>query len=256
MSNKELHNPIKNKVLAKIKAGETRMRPKWHFILKTTLLAVGTVLATLTLLYLLSFVLFVLRQSGVWFPPAFWVRGLCIFFASLPWVLIALAIVFIVVLEVLVKRYAFAYRRPLLYSVVGIIILVLLGSVAISQTRVHQGFFKHAKEGRLPVAGPLYREFGMKRHKSVHPGIITEIADDGFKIENHRNEILTVIITAETRFPLGLDFVVDDEVVVLGERDNGTVTAFGIRRIDEQMMRGRGPDKHRRLKPHFFPFEK
>lgn len=235
MNNPKNKNIIKDAVLAQIKSGQAIMKPKWHFILKTILVAIGVTIVALTLLYLVSFIFFVLRQTGVFFIPSFGFRGIGIFLISLPWLLILTGLVFFVTLEILVKRYSFTYRKPLLYSLIGIIIFVLVGSFIVSRTGIHQGLFRNAEEHRLPIVGSLYRNYGLQRMENVHPGTIDELTDEGFRMSNRRGEILNVLISSDTRFPLGIDFEIGDRVVIIGERDNGTIEAFGVRRIDDEM---------------------
>src|SRR3989344_577393 len=96
------HNSIKDAVLAKIKSGQAKMKPRWHFVLKDALFAMGSVIVALTLLYLLSFVIFVLHRNGAWFAPSLGLRGAREFFFALPWLLILTMAVFAGILEILV----------------------------------------------------------------------------------------------------------------------------------------------------------
>ncbi len=226
---------ITGKVLEKIKSGRVKMRPKAHFVLKTALAALGFILIILFVLYLISFIVFTLRMSGIWFAPGFGFYGIKIFLVSLPWILISIAIILILILEILVKHFSFAYRRPILYSILGIITLALLGSFIIGQTRIHPRFFQQAQERNLPVAGKFYRDFGAGKFRNAHRGVVSEITDNGFKIETVRNETLNIIITPETRFPFGKDIKENDIVMILGERDNCAVRAFGIRKVDDNL---------------------
>src|SRR4030042_4792350 len=132
-------NSLQNSILEKIKSGQAKIRPKWHFVLKTLLLAAGVLFGTLALLYLASFVLFVLRQTGSWFLPSFGWRGIMVFLISMPWLLVILGVVFIILLELLVRHYSFAYRNPLLYSLLGIIVFVIIASVFVAKTSFHEG---------------------------------------------------------------------------------------------------------------------
>ncbi len=223
-----------------IKAGRVKMRPKWHFVLKAVLAALGGILLLLAVLYLTSFILFILRQTGVLFVPVFGFGGWHIFFTSLPWLLIFLLMIFIIVLEILVRRYSFAYRRPLLYSAAGIALLAIIGGYIVAATPLHGKLFKNAERGNLPFAGRFYREYGLQRLQNVNLGIIIEITNEGFLIQNRRNDILRVIITPETRFPLGTDFAENDTVVVFGERDDGAVRALGVRKVGDEF--GPEPD--------------
>ena len=84
---------ITGEVLEKIKSGQVKMRPKAHFVLKTALVALGFILIILFVLYLISFIVFTLRMSGIWFAPGFGLYGIKIFLFSLPWLLILIAII-------------------------------------------------------------------------------------------------------------------------------------------------------------------
>ena len=230
--------PIREKVLQAIRSGGVRMRPKWHFAVRAALMAAGAIILFLALLYLASFVLFVLRRTGVWFVPAFGPSGWYAFLRAIPWILVVVFLAFVATLEVLVRRYSFAYRRPLLISAFGIVLAVLLGGFILERMHFHGRFSGYAERNRLPFAGRLYREFGERRFRNVHAGTITALGEHGFTMENRGGEALTVVITPRTRLPFGMDFSAGDAVVVFGERDDHTVQAFGIRRVDDFGTRG------------------
>jgi len=235
MQNKSHKHSIKSSVLEKIKADKAHMKPHWHFVLKTVLTAISAAIAGLALLYLASFIVFMLHTTGVWFMPVFGFRGLNVFFASLPWMLILMCVVFVVVLELLAKHYAFTYQKPLLYSMGIIVLLTVVGSFAIMQTGMHEGFFRRAQDGNIPLVGPFYQQFCMQNFEHVYPGIIMELTGEGFIMSGHRGKIFKVMIVPETRFPLGIDFAENDPVVVLGDRDDVTIRAYGIRKLEAAM---------------------
>ncbi len=244
---------IKEKVMEKITQGSVAMRPRWQFVLKAALAVAGTLVVFVVLLYLASFILFVLRQNGMWFAPGFGFRGVFVFLRSLPWVLIFVSLIFVAIVEVLIRRYAFAFRRPLAYSMLGVLIVTVAGSFFIAETRLHRGLYERARVGGLPVAGPLYREFGMHRFRDIHPGTIASTTNDGLIIVTPRGETVTVQITPQTRFPFGFDVGEGDGVVVMGEREGDVVRAFGIRGVDNpfelgngRMRGGRRPEFHMR----------
>lgn len=226
---------LRDKILEKIKTGEAQMRPRWHFALKAALMIVGAVIVVITLVYIFSFVIFVLRNNGVWFVPAFGFRGIGIFLMSLPWVIILAGLVFVGILEILVRHYSFAYRRPLLFSLSGIIALALVGSIVISQTPLHEKLFSRAQHGRLPFAGGLYRGYGMQRDQDAHKGVIKEFNENGFKMEGRLGDDFVVIVTPETQYPSGVNFQEEDMVLVLGKSNDGTIQALGVIRVDQNM---------------------
>lgn len=225
-------SPIKEKILSAIETGKVKMRPRWHFVLQTILIIVGIALILFALLFLISFIIFSLRHSGVWFAPAFGSRGLGVFLTSLPWILIVLTVLFVIILEILVKKYSFAYRQPLLYSALGLILIVTIGGIAVAQTPLHGGLMRQTIENHVPLAEPFYRGGGMIGPERIQAGSIKELTDDGFILNSRRGEDLRVIITPETQFPAGYDLVEGDFIVVLGERDDDTIEALGVKEIE------------------------
>lgn len=231
MENAGSEKSISEKIIEAARTGRIKMRPKWHFILKAALAASGGVILVLLVLYLASFIIFLMHRTGTWFVPVFGLRGLYAFLTSLPWLLVVLLVFFAAILEVLVRHYSFAYRRPLMYSVAAIIIIVAVGGLVIAGTPVHRHLSKYAEGNRLPpFAGNLYRDIDRRPPRDIYRGQIAEITRAGFVIGNHRDS-LSVIITARTRMPFGSDFSVGDQVVVFGPRRGAVVEAFGVAEV-------------------------
>jgi hypothetical protein len=239
MSDKTFEKSIKELVLDKIKKGEVKMRPKAHFILKTILALSVAVVLVLFVLYLTSFISFSFKAGGIGVLPGFGSRGLGSLFSAMPWPLILIAAVLIFVLEILVRRFAFSYRQPILYSVLAIVLVVSLGSFAVNKTYLHPALFQRAQENRLPLAGGLYRDFGLPKSQDMNRGIVSEITESGFYFKAN-GEALNVIVSAETRFPKGAGIKEGELVMVLGERKGDTIQAFGISKINDDFNFFRG----------------
>lgn len=235
-NNLEKNNKIKEIVLAKIKSGQAKMKPKWHFVLRSVLLVSGIIILSIALFYLVSFILFALRQTGVLFMPAFGLAGVKAFFVSLPWILILVSIIFIIALEILVRQYSFAYRKTFLYSLFAIILFIVLGGWVTFASGLHQGLFNQATQGKLPVAGPLYRGMGFGHPQDVYVGKIEKIGEKGLDIQNQAGEKLEIKASPETRFPFGTDFEEGDTVMVFGKMEKGSsVEAIGIHCINDKI---------------------
>lgn len=232
MKNNEKQKTIEENILATIKSGQLKMRPRWHFALKAFLAALGGVILGLTVLYLASFIIFILKQTGVLFVPAFGWEGWYAFFTHLPIFLIFLVIIFIAILELLVRHYAFAYRRPLLYSAIGIFVLVFLGALAVVNSHFHGDISEYADNNKETFVGKLYADYGRQRFSDVHRGMIIQMINNGFIMRDRREDALMVVITRRTRLPFGADFSDGDIVVVFGPRNDGMVQAFGIQEIE------------------------
>ncbi|HEX5429524.1 MAG TPA: hypothetical protein VFX17_00405 [Patescibacteria group bacterium] len=227
-------NSIKDKILKSIEAGKVQMRPRWHFVLRTILLVIGIVLAVLALLYLISFVIFALHQTGAWFVPRFGLGGLMEFLTSFPWLILLLALVFTVILEILVRKYSFGYQKPLLYTTLAIVVLVAAGGFAVSQTPFHRGLFDSARLHELPVAGGFYRLYGTPSSDNVAIGSIVRINNPGYTIQDRRDIMFEILVDDNTNFPDGNDFGIGDSIVVFGHRgDSNQIQALGIGKITE-----------------------
>jgi len=232
--NKGEAKEAERKMLDAIHSGEAKMRPRWHFILQAVLLVTGGILALLVVLYLASFILFVLRETGLLFAPTFGAAGWFSFFRSFPWILIFLLLVFVVILAVLVKRYAFVYERPSLYLFVGIVLIVALGGFLIAETPLHRSLFDSARHGNLPVLGGLYQGFGMQRFGDIHRGTIVQTTTNGFIIEDNGGQTSSVVVIPPMQFPPngGPGPAMGSDVVIFGDRTpSGTINAQGIQPV-------------------------
>lgn len=235
--NTEQKQPFAGDIMKAIRAGEIRMRPRWHFLLLSALSIIGAFIVFLTLLYVASLGIFFLRDSGVLFAPSFGLRGWFSLAHSLPWLLIGFLFVFVVILELLVRKFAFVYKKPLLTSVLGIITLILVGGFFIAQTPLHHTVMVSVRRGELPPpVGAIYGvPVRMPRPDDVYHGRILSIAHGGFIIVDEDGAGTTsVVVTPQTRLPYGEDFATGTRVMIVGDAvATGTVRAFGVREIDE-----------------------
>lgn len=227
-------NSIKDNILKSIEMGQVKMKPKWHFVLSAILLFVGVVWAVLVLVYIISFIIFVLHQTGAWFVPGFGLHGWQEFLMSFPWLIVLLAVLFIVILEILVRKYSFGYRKPLLFTTVGVLVFVVGGGYVVAQTSFHRGLFDQSIEEHLPIAGGFYKQYGKPHRDNVAIGAITEIEDDtGYKIQDRRNQVFEIMFDDDTVFPDGKSFNVGDSIVVFGNHNStNVIKALGIKKVD------------------------
>ena len=228
----DTNNSLREKVLTRIHEQKTKMIPRWHFVLKAGLCLLGCILILLLVIYLLSFTFFILDENRLWFVPEFGMRGILLFLSSLPWLVIAAVLLFVVLLQVLVTKYAFAYHRPLLFSVMGIVGVVTLGSLVVRQVRFHEEMEVYSRRNNLPFA-PLYQKMTPYQNDHIYPGFIIEFhaPEKDFSLETRTQEVFEVHITPMTRLPAGKSFSLGDEVIVLGDRQGNRIEAFGIKKI-------------------------
>ncbi len=235
--NDDKNTSLHQSVMDAIHKGHVRMRPRWHFVLLSVLGVSGVLILLLAALYASSLGVFFLRDSGVWFTPSFGPRGWFDLLHSIPWILVLLTVVFIVVLELLVRRYAFVYKKPLLTSALLILLFVVLGGVGIGVTPFHRTLMISARQGDLPP--PIDFLYGdamrMPPPPEVYRGVIVDMAPERIMIvDPDRAGTTTVVFSPRTRLPYGADFSVGETVVIIGDVDaSGTLEAFGIRDADD-----------------------
>lgn len=225
---------IAEKVLNKIKKGQIKMWPKFYFTLKAFLFILGIICILFLALFIVSFIIFNLRASGALFLPRFGLFGLRTFLFSFPWLLVIFSVLFIITLGILVKRYRFVYKKPLLYSIIAIVVIVLVGSFIFLRAPFHNRLSERAFRGKLPMVGRFYRQYGMRRPEDLYIGKVVEVDENSFQIETKDGQKITVNISEGTRFPFNKkDLKKDDQVVIMGKKSDAGIEAYGIRKIKE-----------------------
>lgn len=228
------HDSLQTQVMEKIRKGGVHMRPRWQFFLISALYGLGALIALLLGLYLASLSVFLLHDSGVWFAPTFGPRGWFALLQSLPVYTILCVVVFVLVLQLLVHRYAFVYKRPLLVSVGIIIFTVLVGGFCISQTSLHHDIAHYARGvGAPPPLGALYGR--PPRPDGFFPGTIVATSTTGFMIKDFDSErTLNVLVDRHTQLPDADDFEIGSRVLVVGSQvASDTIKALGVKEIGE-----------------------
>ncbi len=236
--NKPNINLINKNIQEAIRSGKLKMHSKKYFIARTALIAISIVIIAAALVYLISFVFFVLQTRGVWELSGFGFKGLMPFIISLPWLLLAAAFIFLIGLEFLVKKTTIAYRKPLVYSVSGLMLLVLLAGFGFTKFSLHEKLYNRAIDHNPPpIVGSFYKEFGEHPLHNAHPGMIADINSNGFIMTTHMGEIMNVVITADTIFIDKQELRIDDQVMVMGDNIDGVITAKAIKIRDGRGIR-------------------
>lgn len=235
---------FKKEILDKIKNGELDMKPKWHFVLKSALLLLGTVITALLAIYFLSFVFFTLRETGVGFSVLYGFKGISLFVIHSPWILISATAVFIGVLYLLITHYSFSYQKPLVYSMVGVVLFALVGSVIVEQTTMHKQLQQYSEQMEVPVFSPMYRGAKTSPSENIVYGEILEVNEGGLRVQSATGEV-AVAITENTRQKPGDEYQPGTHVIIFGEKDGDRIEAFGVRPTREvrEQIRERVKDK-------------
>lgn len=210
---------LKENVMERIEKGSVHMKPRWRYALFSAFAFVGIALVIFTLVYVASLCIFLLRDSGVWFAPSFGYEGWLILLHGLPYLLIALLVVFIALLAILVRRFAFVYQKSLLTSLLGILVIAAGGGLLVGYTPAHRYSYRGPFEVRM---------------KEVHRGTVIGTTTGGLLIYRIEGGTSTILLTPKTRLPYGEAFEAGTAVIIMGQEvGNGTIRAFGVRAVGE-----------------------
>ena len=226
---------IKAKVLEKIHKGNIRKRPKAYFIAQITLIVILSMFAIILSVFVLSFVIFSMHESGVQFLLGFGQRGILAFFALFPWGILILDLLLFVVIDWLFRYFEFGYRIPVLRVFFGTIALAVIGSVIIDVTPLHSILLEKADHGRLPVIGQWYKTIRASHSdQGVFRGTISSIQGSDFVISHNDNDYDADDGTWTVISPPGLrlaDFNIGDKVYVAGDAAKGIIQAYGVEKL-------------------------
>lgn len=219
------------------------MQPRWHFVLRAALMIFGLLLFTLIAIYLFSFVLFTLHKSGLWFAPQFGQQGFMLLVMGSPWLLLSILGIFILLLYILVSQYSFSYRKPLVYSMIAVVFLVIATASVIQYFGVHDRMQTFVEQRGTPGLAPLYKNHEEKRPTGIIRGTIAEVTGSGFLITTDRDEELSVSVTQKTKTPPRIQLTVGTEILVFGDREGDIISAFGIKPATQNLPSRSGPSK-------------
>lgn len=226
-------NLLKNKILERIASGKINMVPRWHFVLRLSITIALLVAFGSLAVFLLSFIFFILPANGSWFLHDFGAPGWLHFFRLFPWLLAVILAVSTILLAVVLERFRFAYHRPVIYLGLGTLLVVLAGGLLLAQTPMHRAFYQQSKKTPRSVVGDFYRGFGRMHSNNVYLGTVNNIASSTFQIETESGELLIIMMDERTNCPFGCDLEPNDTVMIMGNRLDGTINAFGVREIKD-----------------------
>jgi|SRR6185369_11712883 len=225
-------------IIEKIKSGHVTMHSRGFLIWRTALWTLAILLLAAATIFIVSFVFFTLRASGVWDLPQFGLHGLREFLMFFPWLFIPAILLFLWLLERFVLQHSFAYRLPVIYSALILIAVTIFGSIIVLATPLHQRLFFYARRQQLPIAGPVYRFFGRSHPDDFYAGIITAASSSTYSVSNPDGEQMIIITNSGTRFFAPSPIIAGDCIEVTGEEQNGTMTALAIKKTDSQSLAG------------------
>lgn len=165
-------NQILNNIEKLVKDNEIKIIPRWHFVLRTGIVSVIGFLILLAMIYALSLFIFIARRNA---PPTFGMRDIFFNLDVLPIVIILFSIIGMILIEILSRKYTFAYRLPSLVLFLCIIIFVSAVSLIVDRMMIHDRVHDMFVRNRYDSLDTLY-ERPFMRGQMMMPNVMrTEI---------------------------------------------------------------------------------
>lgn len=235
--NEENPNKIENEVLKKIQQGDVRMTSRKYFAVKTVLtILVGIAIFTVSTM-LVSFLIFSLSNRGDLFLLSFGTKGIYKFILIFPWYLLSVAVLLLVILDYLLRRFRFGYHSPLVYLFMGTLVFVTGFSFIINITSFHVMLEKFAERNNLPFVKSMYGDVRKpQRGAGVFRGVVSFIGEDYLLIKpsfsgmNSNNE--EIIVRAPEGIDLSSFIKIGEEIYIAGDVATGTeIISYGMHRM-------------------------
>ncbi len=117
---------LSQEIMSKVKAGEINMKPKWYFVLGSSLLFFAVVVLLVMAVFFFNLTVFMLRHQG---PMRLW--RLETLLSQLPLWIPILAVLALWGGVKLLKKYDFSYKKNFLLIIVGLVLAIILAAFAI-----------------------------------------------------------------------------------------------------------------------------
>ena len=152
---------IKDIVLHKIDTNEISMHSKKYFALRVIALVALVALVLIISASIFNFIFFSLRLSHQGNPFAGGSHGFGLFLEFFPWGLLLLDVIFVVLLEWLLRKFRFGYLTPSAYILIGLLLVVIgIGFGVDRGTPFNDRMLHQADMHRLPrPMNDFYRGF-------------------------------------------------------------------------------------------------
>lgn len=140
---------IKTNILQFVEKNKISMIPKWKFVLYSLLGIALTVFAFVVLTFFGSMIIFVLSKHGFLYLPLFGLGGIMHGIRAVPFVLFILTVILIVIVEILVRNYAFSFRKPVITTLLTLTLSAIVFSSLLTLTPMHGEIRRFARENHI-----------------------------------------------------------------------------------------------------------
>lgn len=224
---------MRDSIVGRLREKAVFMRPRWYFVVRSVVVVMVTIGIVAVIVFLISFIHFWMNSRGVLLAPSIGLRGVWLLLAVTPWILVGLVVTGFAGLEWLLRRYANAYRMPIIITAVGIVVVGVGAGIALNQTNIHNHIEQFAEKHETPGLRPLYRGGVAPGIESIYVGTIEDVivVDKEFILTSRERAVVRMVSGARVQ-PGAIQ--VGKRVVVFGDQRENIIEAFGVRSVNEE----------------------
>ncbi len=148
---------LKDKIIQTLSSGEIKMIPKWRLVLYSLAAILSVLFLFLIVVFSFSFIFFVLSRYGFMYLPMFGFMTTLHMLSAIPLLLLLCTVALLFIIELISRRYAFSFRKPLIITLLVITSSAVLLSFLVSITPMHEYMRDYAKEHNIPIVSRAYR---------------------------------------------------------------------------------------------------
>jgi hypothetical protein len=184
-----------DEVIDTIKSGGAKMHSRAYFTVQAVFAIIGAIVLFFLILFVATFIIFVLQQNGGFFAINFGPAGWGVFLESLPWTIFLLSAALLLILWLLLRRYPVVYHQPVLYTLPIIIIAISLIAVFFFPDSIHGGIFRYASRNQIPIVAGVYEfETAPPSGAGIYRGMVVTRATSSFVLANGMGQTSTVLV--------------------------------------------------------------
>lgn len=239
---------IKTNILQFVEKNKIRMIPHWKFVLYSLLGIALAVFAFIALTFFGSLIIFVLASHGFLYLPLFGLGEIIHEARAIPFILFILTVILIVIVEILVRNYAFSFRKPIVTTLLTLTLSAIVFSFLLTLTPLHSqlrnyarmhniGFLSHEYDRPLPI-----KEAG---NMTVLRGTVVSTTTDDLTVKLFDN--ITQVVYASTSIEDNSFPEVGEDIVIFGHIVDDKFEAIKIRDADTFPFGEYMEKRHRRM---------
>jgi len=211
---------IVTEVMQEIKKKNVKMKPRIFFVISSLLLSFGLFLSIALASFLINLISFRLRVHAPFQYLRFGRPGYLPFLHVFPWPMLILAIASIVIGIVIIRKYDISYKKSFWGIAIGLIVFAIIFGLIIDKTGINE------RASKFPPMREMYHR------ESVGPdwlaGKIIQVSERQLTLLTPFEKKIIVRWDEDTLFPLGSDFIEDQQVRIIGQWQGEVFIAKGI----------------------------